>query len=130
MIAADTNLLLRAIVDDDPKQGAIARRWLSVNERQGILVDHIVLVEMVWVLRARYAQPREEIVRVLELLLATGGIIVPEESLVREAVIAYAAGTGDFADHLIRSRANARGASPVATFDQELHGLRGFTRAK
>lgn len=130
MIAADTNVLLRAIVDDDPKQGAAARHWFSVNERQGILVDHVVLVELAWVLRARYTQPREEIVRVLELLLATGGVIVPEEQLVRDAVSAFAAGRGDFADHLIRLRANARGATPMATFDEALHGLKGFARLK
>lgn len=130
MIAADTNVLLRAILDDDAKQGAAARRWLSLNERQGILVDHIVLVELVWVLRSRYAQAREDIVAMLELLLASGGVIVPEEQVVREAVIAYGAGRGDFADHLIRLRANARGAAPVATFDETLHGLKGFSRVK
>lgn len=130
MIAVDTNVLVRILVDDDPKQSAAARQWFSANEREGILVDHIVLVELVWVLRARYRQPREAIAKALELLLATGGIIVPEEQLVRGALAGYRNGRGDFADHLIKHRANARGASPVGTFDEELHGLKGFTRVR
>lgn len=130
MIAADTNILVRAIVGDDPAQTEIARRWMSVHQVGGIYIDHIVLVELVWVLRARYVQPRAEIVRVIELLLGTGGIVVPEEHLVRNALATYRAGRGDFSDHLIKERAHARGFSPLATFDESLHGLRGFAKLR
>lgn len=128
MIAADTNILVRAIVGDDRAQSARARRWMSAHQSEGILVDHIVLVELAWVLRARYAQSRAEIARVLELLTATGGIVIPEEDVVRNALTAYKSGRGDFADHLMRERAAARGGAPLATFDESLHGLRGFAK--
>jgi len=130
MIAADTNLLVRVLVGDDPQQSAAARKWMSTHEHRGIFVDQIVLVELVWVLRARYAQSRDEIVRVLDLLLSTGGIVVPEEQLVRDALQAFRTGRGDFADHLICQRAKAHGASPLATFDRSLHGLRGFAKVR
>jgi predicted nucleic-acid-binding protein len=130
VIAADTNILVRAIVGDDPAQSASARRWMSAHQDGGIFVDHIVLVELAWVLRARYAQPRAEIAKILELLLGTGGIVVPEEQLVRSALAAFTAGRGDFADHLIRERASARGFAPLATFDESLHGLRGFAKVR
>lgn len=130
MIAADTNLLVRAIVGDDPAQGAAARRWMSAHQRTGILVDHVVIVELVWVLRARYRQPRSEIARVLDLLLGTGGIVIPDETAVRAAITAYKSGRGDFADHLMRERALALGATPVATFDTALHGIKGFAKLR
>jgi predicted nucleic-acid-binding protein len=130
VIAADTNILVRAIVGDDPAQTELARRWMSAHQDGGIFVDHIVLVELTWVLRARYAQPRAEIAKVLELLLGTGGIVVPEEQLVRNALTAFKAGRGDFADHLIRERASARGFAPLATFDESLLGLRGYAKVR
>lgn len=130
MIAADTNLLARALVGDDRRQSAAARRWMTAHQAEGILVDHVVLVELAWVLRARYRQARREIVRVLQLLLETGGITVPEADVVRGAVEAYAAGRGDFADHLLRARAAAWGASAVATFDDDLLPLTGFARVR
>lgn len=130
MIAVDTNVLVRAIVDDDPAQGAAARRWMTAHQSRGILVDHIVLVELVWVLRARYRQPRAEITRVIELLLGTGGIVIPDEPAVRAALAGFKSGRGDFADHLIRERASAHGFAPLATFDEGLHGMKGFAKVR
>jgi predicted nucleic-acid-binding protein len=56
MVAIDTNVLLRVLVDDDAAQATRARRWMTRHEDEGILVDQVVLVELVWVLRARYRQ--------------------------------------------------------------------------
>ena len=128
MVAIDTNVLVRILVNDDTDQAARARRWMARHQEEGILVDHIVLVELVWVLRARYRVERTAIVRALEALLDGASLVIPDEMLVREAVTRYAAGRGDFADHLIRARAESRGASPLATLDEELFGLRGFTK--
>lgn len=128
MIAADTNVLVRALVGDDPRQSAAACRWMNAHQAEGILVDHLVLVELAWVLRARYRQPRPEIVRLLEMLLATFGVTVPAPHQVRSALRAYAKGRGEFADHLLRAHAKALGATAVATLDDELGRLRGFVR--
>lgn len=128
MIAADTNLLVRIIVDDDPEQADAVRRWIRLYGHDGILVDHIVLVELAWVLRARYRHGRDAITRVLEALLDTAGLVVSEPELVRLALDGYASGRGDFADHLIRARTAAQGAAPLASFDKSLHGLPGFSR--
>ena len=130
MIAADTNVLVRALVGDDASQSAVARRWLQRHERDGVYVDHIVLVELAWVLRARYLQTRGAIALALSRLLETSGLVVPQRELVRRAVEAFRNGPGDFADHLLRERAAAADASPLATFDKELHDLRGFAKLR
>ena len=130
MIAADTSVLVRALVGDHPEQSAVARKWISSHQATGIVVDHIVLVELAWVLRARYRQPRSEIARTIELLLATSGVVIPEDGLVRAALAAYKAGRGDLADHLIRERTRALGFAPVATFDEALLGVRGFAKPR
>jgi predicted nucleic-acid-binding protein len=65
---------------------------------------------------------------VLRELLDGSSLVIPDAALVREAVERYAAGRGDFADHLIRLRAEAQGASPLGTLDEALHRLRGFAK--
>ena len=130
MIAVDTSVLVRAFVGDHPEQSAAARKWIASHQVTGIVVDHIVMVELAWVLRARYRQPRSEIVRAIELLLATSGVVIPDDELVRTALAAYKAGRGDLADHLIRERTSALGFAPVTTFDEALLGVRGFAKPR
>lgn len=48
MIAIDTNLLLRYLLQDDPKQSAKAAALLAGEE--DVLVTHVVLSETIWTL--------------------------------------------------------------------------------
>jgi predicted nucleic-acid-binding protein len=52
MIAVDTNVLVRLLTGDDPKQTAIAR---SVFAAQEVWIAKTVLLETEWVLRSVYA---------------------------------------------------------------------------
>jgi predicted nucleic-acid-binding protein len=130
VIAVDTSVLARAIVDDDPVQGAAARRWLSAHADEGIVVDVIVLCDLVWVLQARYRRSRDEIALVLERLLDTAGLTVLDDGAARLALRAYRRGRGDFADHLIAARTRAAGAERVGTFDAALSPREGFVRVR
>ncbi|MDE2906398.1 MAG: PIN domain-containing protein, partial [Acidobacteriota bacterium] len=52
MIALDTNVLVRYLVDDDPEQAETARALLaSVTPTRPGFVCREVMVELVWVLR-------------------------------------------------------------------------------
>ncbi len=51
MIAIDTNVIVRFLTGDDPRQSARAR---ALNEAQAVFVATTVLLETAWVLRAAY----------------------------------------------------------------------------
>jgi predicted nucleic-acid-binding protein len=51
MIAFDTNLLVRALVTDNPEQVAVARRLMAEDT---VYLSRTVLLETEWVLRSRY----------------------------------------------------------------------------
>jgi predicted nucleic-acid-binding protein len=58
----DTNVLLRLLLADDPRQAARAREWLDAQPRgQRLLINRIVLCELVWTLRRGYRFDREQI---------------------------------------------------------------------
>lgn len=131
MIGVDTNILARVLLDDDPAQAATARKWFAHHAaRGGVAVDAIALCELVWVLRARYRIAKPEIVRALEQLLDTAGVVCLFDDQVRSALEAWRGGTGDFADYMLRERYRAAGAGRTITFDRGLAGEPGFSVLK
>jgi predicted nucleic-acid-binding protein len=75
MIAFDTNLLVRAVVDDNPSQVAIVRRLIM---RNSVFISRTVLLETEWVLRAVYMKSRDEILEFFRALLV---VITPKSKI-------------------------------------------------
>lgn len=113
MRSIDTNVLVRAILDDTPAQTVIATAILS----SPCLITPTVVLELVWLLSSSGRQSRAEVVDNLGDLLAVGHIRFAEERAVRWALEKFAAGA-DFADML--HLALSEGADCFATFDRSI----------
>lgn len=67
MIAIDTNVLLRYLLDDDKAQSKRASQLILGNTR--VLITDVVLVETIWILKGkRYGLDREAIIKVMHSL--------------------------------------------------------------
>jgi len=123
MMALDTNVLVRFIVEDDKAQSARASRLIdgAIARNEALFVSDAVLCEFVWVLSISYHVPRAELVATLGQLVQTKELSFASTERVRRATSAYAIGKGDFADYLIREHARDVGCTSVATFDRALH---------
>jgi predicted nucleic-acid-binding protein len=128
MIALDTNVLVRFLVEDDAAQLARARRLLqkAVKSNTFCYVSDVVMCEVVWVLERSYKLRRAEIGQVLGRLLRAGNLTFSSSEKLARALEAYDAGRGDFADYVIREHARACGCEAVATFDGDLLKEPGF----
>jgi predicted nucleic-acid-binding protein len=122
MIALDTNVLVRFLVEDDKQQSARAARIIQgATERdEALFVSDIVLCELVWVLSTSYQTARAEIAATLERLVQAKQLAFTDAERVRRAADAYATGRGDFAGYLIREHARDAGCTAVVTFDRAL----------
>ena len=71
MIAVDTNVLIRYLVEDDPYQSRKAEQVFITAEEKGesLFISEIVLVETVWVLKRCYRLKREDIAEILVRLV-------------------------------------------------------------
>jgi predicted nucleic-acid-binding protein len=114
VLAADTNILIRLLVRDEPAQ---ARRAAALFERERVFIPKTVLLECAWVLRHSYGLSRPA---TLGALRRVAGLPQVEVEDARQVALAFGwseAGM-DFADAL--HLASSSGADGFATFDQAL----------
>ena len=129
MIAFDTNLLVRLLVQDDPRQFATAVALLDEAAELGepcYLAD-AVLCEVEWVLTSVYRARRADILAALSELAADARYAFEDGEALRESIGAYEAGSAEFSDYLIGARSRRRGARTTYTFDRKLRDEEGFT---
>lgn len=118
-ITADTNLLVRAVVQDDPSQALAASELLQ--KAALVAVPLPVLCEFVWVLQRVYAFTSHDCIAAIEALMASEQVVV-DEPAVRVGLAMLAAG-GDFADGVIAHSGHWLGGEVLATFDRKAADL-------
>jgi len=103
VIALDTNVLLRYIVRDDPRQTAAATKFIEsmcVAESPGV-ITLVVLCELVWVLDSGYKYRRSQITDVLRKILVAQDLRVERPELAWQALNRYEGGFADYSDYVI-----------------------------
>ena len=113
-ITADTNLLVRVLVQDDPEQASAAMDLLSRAEL--VAVPLPVLCELVWVLKRVYGFAAADCVAAIEVLLATRAVVT-DRPAARAGLRLLAAG-GDFADAVIAFSGRRLGGERFVSFDR------------
>ncbi|KAF0804363.1 type II toxin-antitoxin system VapC family toxin [Alloalcanivorax xenomutans] len=118
-ITADTNILVRAIVNDDKPQAARAVRALEQADMVAISLQ--TLCELVWVLGRGYKVGRADIATAIRLLLTTKNVVVNRPAA--EAGLALLEAGGDFADGVIAYDGAWLGADTFVSFDKKAVSL-------
>lgn len=126
MIALDTNVLVRFLVQDDPEQARLAGEVIDrLTEEAPGFVGREVLVELVWVLERAYRLGRAEIAGALDGLLASTELVIEGADQVGPALELYRTDGFGFADLMIAAAARRAGAGEMVTFDRKAAGLPG-----
>jgi predicted nucleic-acid-binding protein len=122
MIGLDTNVMVRYITQDDPQQAAQATRLIETRCTAAAPghVAHIVLCELVWVLRRAYGYSKPQVVAVLDQILVTAELDVENEGVAFQALDAYREGPADFSDYLLALGNRAAGCETTYSFDLRL----------
>ena len=118
-IVADTNVLLRDALHDDPLQAPAAAKVLQSAVLVAIPVA--VLCEFVWVLRQGYKRPTAEIADAIRILTDSSNVVVNQPAV--EAGLAVLDKGGDFADGAIAYEGEWLGAEEFVSFDKRAVSL-------
>jgi len=125
MRAVDTNVLVRLLTRDDPRQVKAAESFVSA----GAWVSHLVLAEAMWVLSAVYGKGPTEIATAVDMLLSHKSLSLQEPEAVESALSRFREKpTVGFSDCLVLEIARKAGHMPLGTFDKSLGRLDGAQR--
>lgn len=114
MVAIDTNIVLRLVLRDDPKQLAIA---LSLLESEAFISDSVIL-ETGWVLWQSYKLPADIVANALEAVFGLPTVLLAEPQRLALVLKLFRAGL-DWGDafHL----ASTPNGLTLKTFDQKFY---------
>jgi predicted nucleic-acid-binding protein len=128
VIGLDTNIIIRYVAQDEPRQSAAATRLLekTLSADEPGFVSLVTMCEVAWVLAECYGADGARIRTVLQGLLETRQIVVESADLAWRALRAWEGSAADFSDALVGEVAIAAGASKVLTFDKSAAKLPSF----
>jgi predicted nucleic-acid-binding protein len=118
-VTADTNVLIRAAVQDDLRQARRATRILA--EADLVAVPVPVLCEFVWVLRRGYKKSVTDVSDAIRHLMRSANVVM-NRTAVEAGLSALDAG-GDFADGAIAYEGEWMGAEEFISFDSKAVSL-------
>ena len=116
----DTNVIVRFLVGDIPKQKEQALQWFveAENGKREIIVNALVIAETVFVLESFYKQRRLEIATVMEVFLSQRWLIVPERKAMLAALEFYRQNKHFVDCYLVAWSRTKHGG--ILTFDKKL----------
>jgi len=128
LIGLDTNVLIRYLVQDDKAQAVKATKLIEGKLTKDVpgFINHITLVEIVWVLESCYDVSKQEIINVIEQLCATKQLFVQEVEVVLKALRVYQSNNTDFSDALIGCINKVLGCGVTYTYDKKTAKLELF----
>jgi predicted nucleic-acid-binding protein len=113
-ITADTNVLVRALVEDDAHQARIAQNVLLSADLVALPLSS--LCELAWVLSRTYKLPSADIAKAVRGLLNASNVVANRPAA--EAGLALLDAGGDFADGVIAFEGSWLGAEHFVSFDK------------
>lgn len=118
-VSVDTNILVRAVVRDDPAQGGVAAQLLTNAELIAVALP--CLCEFVWVLRRVYGFQPSDAAAAIHALLAAANVETNRPAV--EAGLSMLEAGGDFADGVIAYEGNWLGGETFVSFDKKAVAL-------
>lgn len=132
MISLDTNLLVRYLVNDSPKQYQQVIELLNLLDREDeqAFVPLLVLIELNWVLSFSYDLARYQVIEGIEALMSLPMLSIESAEEVRKMLMYAKNNTFDLSDLLIGCRCAVADNLPVVTFDKKASKIDNFIAMK
>lgn len=124
MIAIDTNILVRFLVDDHPQHAERARHLLleELSKQAPGFVSVAMIVELAWVLTKVYKLGSEALRAIVWQLIASPHLIIENSAVIKRALRLE---LPDLAAAIIHEAGKQAGCEATATFDRRFARVPG-----
>ncbi len=120
MIGVDTNILVRAVLDDHPQESKLAKQLLTkISSEKNLFISSYAILEMAWVLKVKKCA-RKDIYESLISLVDSAGIVVGQREAILMALEMYIKGKADFGDYMLLAEGKLHNTHHLASFDKVL----------
>ncbi len=125
MIAADANLFVRWLTNDDRPQAEAAARLFHTAEKTGVLVwvADIVVAEVVWVLQRVFRLRPAQVAEMVEPIIAAPMLAIEHRDRMMRALELFSVHNVDFIDCYLAAASIEEGMEGVASFDRDFDKL-------
>lgn len=125
----DTNVLVRFLVQDDPKQSAGASKLMgdAQSGETELILDRMVVTELVYVLMGHYKRVRVDVANTILAIVQSPYVRADDESLLIDALLRFRDHGVDFVDAWLAAKASAL-SFPIASFDRDLDRFKDVRR--
>ena len=103
MIAVDTNVLVRLLINDPDSQTQVSLAKALLKRAKQVYVPQIVQIEIAWVLETAYGFDKPAVITVLKHLQQTLLFVLQNQTQFDSALTTFENHTADFSDYLILS---------------------------
>ena len=118
MIGTDTNILVRAYLEDDKEQAEEAKEFLlKTTKEKSLFISSYAILEFAWVLKTKNYS-RKEIYEAIIMLMDSIGVIIGQGDVVLTALEKYIKGKADFGDYMILAEGEKNKIYKLKTFDK------------
>jgi predicted nucleic-acid-binding protein len=122
MIAIDTNVLVRILIDDDSQMHQVKLARQFAEKHSQLFIPQLVQVELVWVLSSSYKLTKAELLPILQHLYENDAFILENESQFEHALLLFQTANANFSDCLILQACHAANCE-IITFDKKFSKL-------
>ena len=122
----DTNVLIRHLTGDPPKQAARATAILSGPGP--LLLADLILAECVYVLECFYELKPARVAELMRAALALPSIGTVDAALLVRALEVYETARLDFAEAYLVAQAEATGVGEIVSFDRSIDRITSVRR--
>lgn len=126
----DANILLRFLVKEDEKQNecctALMKRIADGEEK--VFLHDLALADVIWTLKSYYKQPKEEIRRIIETIVALKGINMTNKDQVFNALQLFDESSIDWTDAVLAAYMFAHKKEIIYSYDRDFDRLDAINR--
>jgi len=126
----DSNVFLRFLLADHPRQSPACRRLFEkASKKEIILVTlPIVIIEISWVLQSFYKRSKKEIAEKLKIILLFEGLEIDDREILLTALEIFENKNIDFIDAYISSWLKLKKIKQIYSYDQDYDKIEEIRR--
>jgi predicted nucleic-acid-binding protein len=128
VIGLDTNVIIRYLAQDDPRQAAAATRLIegSLSPESRGFISIVTLAEVVCVMSSNYRATRSAVGDIVEGLISAPQLTLERADVIWRALEAFRISKADFSDAVIAELGRDAGCDKTFTFDRNAAAHPGF----